>query len=164
MDPPVLRCATLDDLPELVETARQCFETYRSWAPRGWDPPATDLHLAGLRGRMAERGSWSMVAEAGGAVAGQVGASPARGERGTGHVWMLFLREPWWGTGLGPRLLDSALATARERGLARMRLQTPSEHARARAFYEREGWTTDGETIYEPMLGLVLVTYRRDVP
>jgi hypothetical protein len=34
---------------------------------------------------------------------------------------------------------------------------------RARAFYEREGWQTDGVTIPEPMLGLDLVEYRRDL-
>jgi hypothetical protein len=59
---------------------------------------------------------------------------------------------------------DAAVAGARERGLGRMRLQTPAEHARARRFYEREGWESDGEPVYEPMLGLVLVTYRRELP
>jgi GNAT superfamily N-acetyltransferase len=160
---PSLRPGGVADLDELVETARQAFETYRAWAPRGWDPPGTDLHVAGLRGRLAERGSFCAVADADGALAGQVGASPARDERGTGHVWMLFLREPWWGTGLAGALLEAALADARTRGIERMRLQTPSEHARARAFYEREGWAADGETLYEPMLGLVLVTYRREL-
>jgi GNAT superfamily N-acetyltransferase len=157
---PTLRPGTLDDLSELVETARQAFETYREWAPRGWTPPGTDLHIAGLRGRLTERGSFCVVAETDGELAGQVGSSPARDERGTGHLWMLFLREPWWGSGLAAKLLESALEDARRRGFNRMRLLTPSEHARARAFYEREGWTTDGDAIYEPMLGLVLVTYR----
>jgi GNAT superfamily N-acetyltransferase len=161
---PPLRPATHDDLPGLVETARQCFETYREWAPRGWDPPGTDLHAAGLRGRLAERGSFCAIAEADGEPAGQVGTSPAREERGTGHVWMLFVRERWWGSGLAVKLLEAALADARARGLERMRLLTPSEHARARAFYEREGWTTDADPVYEPMLGLVLITYRRDLP
>ena len=158
-----IRLPRADDLPELVETARQAFETYREWAPRGWDPPGTDLHELGLRGRMTERGSLCLVAEADGTVAGQVGVSPARDEPDTGHVWMLFLREPWWGTGLATTLLDAALDDARSRGMRRMRLQTPSEHARARRFYEREGWTTDGEPTYEPMLGLVLMTYRREL-
>lgn len=161
---PEIRPARRDDLPELIETARQAFETYRAWTPRGWDPPGTELHAMGLRGRMRERGSLCLVAEAEGMLAGQVGTVPARGEPGTGHVWMLFLREAWWGTGLAATLLDAALDDARSRGMARMRLQTPSAHARARRFYEREGWTSDSEPIYEPMLGLVLVTYRRELP
>jgi hypothetical protein len=44
-----------------------------------------------------------------------------------------------------------------------MRLHTPAEHARARAFYEREGWTAASPPFYEPMLGLTLVTYRREL-
>ena len=34
---------------------------------------------------------------------------------------------------------------------------------RARAFYEREGWSTDGVAIPEPLLGLDLLEYRRDL-
>jgi hypothetical protein len=45
-----------------------------------------------------------------------------------------------------------------------MRLYTPAEHGRARAFYEREGWTSDGVVTHEPMLGLDLVEYRRSLP
>jgi GNAT superfamily N-acetyltransferase len=151
-------------MPDLVETVREGFETYRAWAPRGWTPPERELHLAGIRGRLAERGCFCVLAEDDGAVAGQVGTVPARGFRDAGHVWMLFVREPWWGTGVAGRLLGAAEADAVERGWAELRLQTPSEHARARAFYEREGWTTDGEPLYEPTLGLVLVTYRRPLP
>ena len=44
-----------------------------------------------------------------------------------------------------------------------MRLHTPAGNLRARAFYEREGWRTDGVAIPEPMLGLDLVEYRRDL-
>jgi GNAT superfamily N-acetyltransferase len=160
----LLRPATRDDVPELVETVSGGFETYRAWAPRGWTPPERELHLAGIRGRLAERGCFCLLAEDGGSVAGQVGTVPVRGSLGrAGHVWMLFVREPWWGTGLAARLAGAAEADARARGWDELRLQTPSEHARARAFYEREGWTTDGEPLYEPTLGLVLVTYRRSL-
>ena len=156
-----MRPATADDLNELVETVRGGFETYREWAPRGWAPPERELHLAGIRGRMAERGCFCVLAEEDGEVTGQVGTVPARGVQRAGHVWMLFVREPWWGSGLAGRLLGAAEDDGRARGWAELRLQTPSEHRRARAFYEREGWTTDGEPLYEPALGLVLVTYRR---
>jgi hypothetical protein len=45
-----------------------------------------------------------------------------------------------------------------------MRLYTPARHARARAFYAREGWAQEGEPTYEPMLGLELVELRRALP
>jgi len=52
------------------------------------------------------------------------------------------------------------VARASGEGYAGMRLHTPARHARARAFYDREGWTTAHPPFYEPMLGLELVTYR----
>ena len=52
---------------------------------------------------------------------------------------------------------------ATRRGYARMRLFTPAGQARARAFYEREGWRTDGVIMPEPLLGLDLVEYRREL-
>jgi GNAT superfamily N-acetyltransferase len=161
MDEPLLRPATLADVPELVETVRQGFETYREWAPRGWSPPELELHVAGVRGRLAERGCWCEVAEAGSDLVGQAGTVPARGAPHAAHIWMLFVREPWWGSGLAARLLERADAAAAGAGRTELRLQTPSEHARARAFYEREGFERRGEALYEPMLGLVLISYRR---
>jgi GNAT superfamily N-acetyltransferase len=167
MTDPVLRPATAADLPTLIETVRQGFETYRTWAPRGWDPPPTDLHRAGIRGRLRERGCFCAIAEdERGEPAGQVGTVLARRVVGAspvapaGHVWMLFVREAWWGQGLAARLLDAAAHDGRERGYAELRLQTPAEHRRARAFYAREGWVCDDEPRYEAMLGLVLVGYR----
>ena len=76
---------------------------------------------------------------------------------------MLFVREPWWGTGLAAHLLALAVTEAANHGYAEMRLVTPAAHSRARAFYEREGWTTDGVATPEPMLGLDLVEYRREL-
>jgi GNAT superfamily N-acetyltransferase len=74
---------------------------------------------------------------------------------------MLFVRPPWWGTGLATRLHALALAEAGRRGYGTMRLYTPRGAARARAFYEREGWTRAGRPFDEPLLALDLVEYRR---
>jgi GNAT superfamily N-acetyltransferase len=101
-----------------------------------------------------------LLAEAGGEHAGHVAYLPAREEAGIAHIWMLFVRRAWWGTGLATDLLARAVADARSEGYAGMRLHTPAEHARARAFYEREGWNAASPPFYEPMLGLLLVTYR----
>ena len=104
-------------------------------------------------------------------VAGHVAVVAGRertGERelipGLAHLWMLFIREPWWGTGLATSLLAMAVEEATARGYEAMRLYTPAGQARARAFYEREGWTTDGEGRFEPMLAFDLVEYRRTLP
>ena len=56
-----------------------------------------------------------------------------------------------------------AVAEAAARGYEQLRLVTPAGQRRSRAFYEREGWSTDGIETLEPMLGLELVTYTRPV-
>jgi GNAT superfamily N-acetyltransferase len=145
----------------MAATVREGFESYREWAPRGWDPPDHQLQLNGIRDRLPSAGCFGLAAEDDGRPAGHVAYLPARDEVGVAHLWMLFVREAWWGTGLARDLLARAVAAAREEGYGSMRLQTPAEHVRARRFYEREGWAADGGPAYEPMLGLTLVTYRR---
>jgi GNAT superfamily N-acetyltransferase len=49
---------------------------------------------------------------------------------------------------------------ARERGFTAMRLFTPAAQARARRFYEREGWTVLGDASDAPEFGMPLVEYR----
>jgi GNAT superfamily N-acetyltransferase len=155
-----VRAAMAADASELAAVVAEGFESYRSWAPRGWHPPDAALQLAGIRDRLSDTRCVCLLAEDGDRVAGHVAYVPAREERGVAHVWMLFLREKWWGTGLAGDLLARAVASAAEEGYAGMRLHTPAEHLRARSFYEREGWTASGDAFYEPMLGLMLVTYR----
>lgn len=160
MTTPSVRPATLADAPQLAATVQEGFESYREWAPAGWDPPAAPLQLSGIRDRLPEDGCVCLLAEAGGRHAGHVAYIPAREEAGVAHIWMLFVRRAWWGTGLASDLLARAVAEATDEGYAGMRLHTPAEHARARAFYEREGWSAPDPPFYEPMLGLALITYR----
>ena len=49
---------------------------------------------------------------------------------------------------------------ARERGFSQMRLFTPVAQARARRFYEREGWAPAGDEFHAPGPDLVIVEYR----
>lgn len=46
-------------------------------------------------------------------------------------------------TGVGSALLDHVLADGRRRGLARIFLETESNNAQVRRFYERHGFRTD---------------------
>jgi GNAT superfamily N-acetyltransferase len=162
------RRATLRDAPVLARIVNEGFETYRAFAPRGWAPPPPVIERARIAERLLLPDAWCLLAEDRGTPAGHVAILAAREPAGDGapipglaHLWMLFVREPWWGTGLATRLLELAVTEAAARGYTAMRLYTPADHARARAFYEREGFTTDGEATPEPMLGLDLVEYRR---
>lgn len=168
-----VRPATPADADALAATVSEGFETYRAFAPEGWEPPDR-LELAigiAVRLRDADQRTWVAVdREDGGAVAGQVAYLPASSSRhpdsdpALAHLGQLFVRRRHWGTGLATRLLNVAIADATARGFTAMRLYTPAGQARARRFYEREGWSLHGKPMHEPSLGLVLVEYRRALP
>jgi GNAT superfamily N-acetyltransferase len=158
---PTLRPATLADVPAMVDTVQLGFASYESWAPRGWDPPSPAIDRASIRAKAELPGTWCLIAEEGGEPAGHVALTPARE---LALLWMLFVREPWWGSGLAVQLLGRAVAEAAARGFATMRLETPAGAGRARRFYEREGWLRSGPPEYAPALGLEVVEYRRSLP
>jgi GNAT superfamily N-acetyltransferase len=164
-----IRLATPNDARALAGTTRLGFESYRAWAPTGWRPPPQALELRAIRERLKQPTTWcAMAVAADGEPAGHVGLTYAS-ERdrphvripGRAHLWMLFLRPPWWGTGLAARLHRLALEEAARQGYDTIRLYTPEGAARARAFYEREGWAPAAPAFPEPLLGLDLMEYRR---
>jgi GNAT superfamily N-acetyltransferase len=164
-----IRLATPGDASDLAGTTRLGFESYREWAPPGWRPPPPALELRAIRERLKQSTTWCAMAVAGdGEPAGHVGITHAS-ERdrphvripGRAHLWMLFVRPRWWGTGLATRLHRLALEEAARQGYETIRLYTPEGQARARAFYAREGWAPAGPPFAEPLLGLDLLEYRR---
>jgi GNAT superfamily N-acetyltransferase len=164
-----IRLAGPDDAGALASTTRLGFDSYREWAPEGWRPPPRSLELRAIRERLKQNTTWcAMALDESGEQAGHVGITHAT-ERdrphvripGRAHLWMLFLRPRWWGSGLAERLHRLALEEAGRRGYTTIRLYTPAGQARARSFYEREGWVVAGPPFAEPLLGLDLVEYRR---
>ena len=165
-----LRPASLSDVSVLSATVREGFEGYRAFLPAGWEPPASEFEEARISERLGLEDTWCRIAFEGSEVAGHVAFLAAREQTegrpvipGLAHLWMLFIREPWWGSGLAPHLLELAVAEATDRGYATMRLFTPAGQARARAFYEREGFAIHRDPFWEPMLAFDLVEYRRDL-
>ena len=80
---------------------------------------------------------------------------------GLAHLWQIFVREPFWGTGVATALHTAMLEEARQRGYARLRLFTPAAQARARRFYEREGWALAAPPFFDESFGMEIVEYRR---
>jgi GNAT superfamily N-acetyltransferase len=165
-----LREATLEDAETIAETVQLGFASFRAWAGPAFDPPPAALELQRTREGLARPSTWALLAFAGGEPAGHVSLAQAREREeprpdipGLAHLWQLFVRPPWWGSGLAARLNALVVEQAAARGYAAMRLHTPAGHERARRFYEREGWTTDGVLLPEPLLGIDLVQYRRDL-
>lgn len=147
------------------------FETYRGFAPLGWDPPALAWELDGIRARLAGSDTWSRLALAGGEPVAHIAFVHARASRrpaetlpGLAHLWHLFVVPAWWGTGLATRLHTGAVEEAARRGYTAMRLYTPEAQARARAFYEREGWRAIAPPFHEDRLRLRLVEYLVTLP
>jgi GNAT superfamily N-acetyltransferase len=156
-----IRQATLDDALELAATVAEGFESYREWLPAGWAPPTIPEEEERIRDRIVRADAWCVLARESGRPAGHVGFLGIPEVAGFAHLWMLFVRRPWWGSGLADELHRLAVHEATRRGYDAMRLKTPAGQARARAFYERRGWRTDGRAVAEPMLGLELVEYLR---
>jgi GNAT superfamily N-acetyltransferase len=159
-----LRPATSGDTAAMAETVAVGLDGYRAFAAYGWEPPdgRTPPELARMRARLQETTTWAMIAEQGALVAGHAMFSSQPGAQGSAHLWQLFVRPPWWGSGVAGDLLRQAVAAAHDQGYRRMRLITPRDQARARAFYEREGFSHTGWEALEQPLGLVLVEYARE--
>ena len=143
------------------------FEGYRAIAPPGWEPLRPQDDLERLRSALASPDTFCLFAEtADGASVGHVAFTPVAASRRPepdpllAHLWQLFVRPPFWGTGVALGLHDAAVAEATARGYARMRLNTPLDQTRARRFYERAGWVISGE-IADHGFGLRMVEYRR---
>jgi GNAT superfamily N-acetyltransferase len=97
-------------------------------------PDAIELPLAQI-----ERGE-VLVAEVDGAVAG-FAALLVEDEHA--ELDGLFVEPPHWRRGIGAALIDAAVREARRKGLSLMVVANPS----AREFYERCGFTLEGEAV-----------------
>lgn len=169
-----LRRAALADAEEMLATLEAGFETYREFAPAGWELPAPERGGEVLRRRLPEPDTWAAIAHAGDEVAGHVGFYPAPDRRpgddldvdgkrpllpGVAYLWQLFVRPGFWGAGIATMLHEAALAEMRARAYRRAHLFTPIGQARARRFYEREGWVS-GDSGYDKLIALEIVEYR----
>jgi GNAT superfamily N-acetyltransferase len=156
------------DAEELAATAAAGLETYRSFAPPEWNPPTDATSVGAARSRLGNPDTWGLLARTDdGEPVGHVAFNSARTSmwpgavEGLAHLWQLFVREPYWGTGVATTLHGRAVAEAARRGYTSMRLFTPEAQARARRFYEREGWVVVGPPVADTGFGIPLVEYRR---
>ena len=164
-----LRPAVPGDAERIAVVLNEGFDSYRSFSPPGWEPPDPQTELRRLRGFLGGDEVWCLIAEEEDVIIGHVAFMPERvhpqpsDDDWMAHFWQLFVRERWWGTGLATALHAEALREAAARGFTTMRLFTPASHARARRFYEREGWTPAGAPFDDLDFGMPLVEYRRAI-
>ena len=108
-----------------------------------------------------------LVAEEDGVVVGLAAAGHARGddEFGLGEVYALNVDPPAWGRGAGHALLTAAAAWLDGRYRVSI-LWVVDRNSRARALYERAGWSFDGARKPETYGGAIVdnCRYRRAAP
>jgi GNAT superfamily N-acetyltransferase len=126
------------------------------------DPDGLARRTAAWRESLANPGIQGYVAVDAGHVVGVLNIGAFREEPALGAVRVLYVMPPWWGSGAGQQLMDVALAElGREFEVAQLTVLTAN--ARARRFYERNGWT-EAETLVEEHFGNVptqVTRYRR---
>lgn len=97
-----------------------------------------ETELEGLPGAYAPPMGTLLLARVAGAVAGCVGVRPL--DEGRCEMKRLYLREPFRGGGRGRRLVEQAIAFARNAGYVRMVLDTLPQMAAATRLYRELGF------------------------
>jgi GNAT superfamily N-acetyltransferase len=161
-----LRRATIRDAEPLARGVIEGVEDYPSFAPPGWTAPTFEAELKHLRAALADPNVCCLVAESRGALVGQITVPPAAHaphpveNPSLAHISNLFVRRDHWGVGLAAELHRAALEAAGARGFTELRLFVAAGQARARRFYEREGWRQASDPFDDPAPGLTMIEYR----
>jgi GNAT superfamily N-acetyltransferase len=166
----VCRPATPADVPAIATVrTRSWQEAYRGVVPQDYldalDPAreADRWHGRTLEGHH--------VAEANGDVVGWLFVGPYRADEGEdvpgpscGEVGAIYTLPEVWGLGVGRTLMMYALGELRRLGLHPVLLWVLVANARARRFYERAGFRSDGVIVDFEIAGATLpeARYRYD--
>ena len=167
----LVRALSAADAPAVLALIAACEETYRAWAPPGWEPPTVPPDWLS-RFHEADRWSHVILLPPSGMV-GFVSFRPAQAADepsvrsgphlpGLAHVGAVYVHPSRWRQGIGAGMLARAEAAMHEHGYTRARLWTP-EGAPAEGFYRARGWQADGRRAWNPWLGLVVVGYAKPV-
>ena len=146
---------------------------------RAWQAGYRELlpqdHLKGLdvRARAARysfdttmpQGPVTLVAEDDDVIAGLVTIGRCRDEdlSHEGEVWSLYVDPDRWREGIGTLLIGSARDELQHHEFRHAALWVMERNTRARQFYERDGWRTDGQRRVETISTVPVneVRYRR---
>lgn len=106
----------------------------------------------------------ALVASEGEDLIGVVLVGPDPDVASTGHISRFYVRPDRWGTGVGRRLYDAAIAGLMGFEFPAASLWVLEHNQRARSWYERLGWRLTGERkpVYEPA-GIVDVRYAKEL-
>jgi GNAT superfamily N-acetyltransferase len=99
------------------------------------------------------RGGWTVLVSDD--LSGFVSIGPARDadEPELGELYAIYVTPERWGSGAGRALMAAALDALRGAGFSEAVLWVLEDNPRARRFYERAGWVTDGAVKEDEFLG-----------
>jgi GNAT superfamily N-acetyltransferase len=162
-----LRPMARADFEAVRALVAECDESWREWAPEGWEPPAIESQR--WIAHLDEPDSWTRLAvEDGGSVVGLASWSAARtGPEwrvlpGVAHLGALFVHPSRWRRGLASWLLDCALEAMQRGGYLRARLNTPVG-APAERLYAARGWSRGLEPRWHEVVRLPSIEYTIDL-
>lgn len=139
--------------PDEVALARELFLEYAEWLAIDLCFQGFEAELAGLPGGYGPPDGGLWFARVEGETAGVVGLRPFGPEgrsQGICEMKRLWVRQGFRGLGLGRRLAERALATAREKGYRVMRLDTLHRMSEARALYATLGFRDVTAQVSDP--------------
>ena len=84
------------------------------------------------------------VAEVDGRIVGFVSVGTSRDDDADGELLAIYVHPDQWGTGVGRALIEAGEQKLEALGHRDVVLWVLEDNPRARAFYERAGWTADG--------------------
>jgi GNAT superfamily N-acetyltransferase len=158
---PLIRPATADDAEELVRANEASWNAGMAHVvDKKLDELAPfDRRVARYREGIAALppGTRLWVAEREGRIVGHANVTV---DKALGELSALYVVPEEWGSGVAGALHEEALEGMRELGATEATLWVVEGNTRARRFYEREGWSADGET-KSSMLDITEVRYRR---
>lgn len=149
-----IRPTTRTDVPLLPAVELAAAESFRAAPGLAWIADSGEHKPETVHARHVEAGT-SWVAEAGGRPVGFLAAQVAGDEL---HVWELAVEPAHQGRGLGRRLIEAAVAHARDRGLAAVTLSTFTDVPWNAPFYQRLGFLRITEPAGHPRLAAILAS------
>ena len=150
-----VRRARLEDAREIAqvhaETWREAYE--HVFGAKRLASVTIDARLAQWERILAAGQSDVFVAAADGIV-GFVSTGESRDADAEAELFAIYVLPRAWGTGAGSALMRAGVEAMRLRASGDAVLWVLDDNPRARRFYEREGWTLDGERKEDEYLGL----------
>ena len=157
LDSTVIRAATRDDCPGILECLALAFAPYRdSYTPEAFLDTVLTPQTIGDR---MQQMSLFVAIDASGQVVGTIACKVMEG--GRGHLRGMAVHPECQGLGLSRRLLERAVDELSKRGCDTITLNTTEPLRRAARFYEKNGFRRTGKG--GSFFGMALIEHSKSV-